>query len=130
MKSFDFSENRYQYDGWISHSLNVANIRPIDMKYLQKLANLEYETCLCLVLGFAIEWSLDIFVNLNLNFLTGPVFIPSFKKMEIQRTSHPQLIFYQRIPEFIPQFLGNIPLDQRLSFLFELLVTSLAIEPL
>ena len=48
LKGFDLANHYCQHYDWISHSLNVTDVRPVQMKHLQYLAHLQLQTLLVL----------------------------------------------------------------------------------
>lgn len=81
VKGSHLAKNRYENDRRIRHSLNIANIRPEDMKNLKKLADIRDKTIFSVVLRLAIERPLDVFVDLYFNFLAYPVLLSSIQQL-------------------------------------------------
>jgi hypothetical protein len=72
-----FAKDGDEDDGWVGHSLYVADVRPENMEHLQELDHFQYDACLGLVGRFAVEGPFDVLLDLLPYLLLHPPLLAS-----------------------------------------------------
>jgi hypothetical protein len=84
--------------------LDVADIWPEDVKDLKELHNFQDDASFGLVVGLAVEGSLDVLVDLDAHLLAYPPFCSALKELDVECVGHAEFVLDADRPYLPPQF--------------------------
>lgn len=120
IECFYLSNDDGQYDNGVSHSLDVADIRSIEMEQLKNLCDFLSQPDLGLILRSARKRPANVFANLTFDLFRHPILVSPLQQFEIKLISQGHLIVYNNRPNNMTKFMRNPLLNKWQSFLFEL----------
>ena len=90
------------------------------MEQLQNLLNLINKFIFVLkLLSFSCEWTVEVFLNLNLNWFLNPTLLTALQKLHVKLPCDSQLILVNHWPDGASQFVWDSLFEQILRFVLE-----------
>lgn len=119
-ESFHLPHDGREHNGRIGHSLDITDIWPVNVEQFQYLPSLFNDFFLVLdLLAFPGEGTVEILLNLDLDRLLDPAFLPPLEELNIELPSDGQVILKDHRPDGAPQFIRNKLPQQILSLMLK-----------